>query len=350
MRCDLFRAKPGQALRLVHASDKASPASHKHLSWCYGLLEEGGLINLERKDGVIVGAKRTATKITLARPAAELQTAIKAVDPSFEALTRLIYLAGTQLAEAWMGKIDAVPAIFGSVEGRKTLDAIYGPAHVCVTFHRLMEDFISRVLKGLKGGSSASLGSEKLRVLELGAGTGGTTKWLAPCLAAGGVPALYTFSDLAPGFCSQAAREYAPIVEASGGVLEMAFTPLDIEAPPPPELKGTQHIVMAVNAVHATPDVTKSLANLRGYLRPGGIALIMELSQPIHSADFVFGLFDGWWSWQDGDGRDQRNHATAGPEVWDAAFRNAGFTDVEWTAGETPEADVMRVYLGINPE
>lgn len=41
----------------------------------------------------------------------------------------------------------------------------------------------------------------KLKILEMGAGTGGTTKWLVPLV---GIPAEYMFKDLSPSFVAAA--------------------------------------------------------------------------------------------------------------------------------------------------
>ncbi|KAJ0168676.1 Lovastatin diketide synthase LovF [Colletotrichum tanaceti] len=323
LRCDVCRTKPGQRLRPI----KCVPGVQRQLDFCYEMLAEAGLTPLPPR---AVDPGETLAHIVRDYPA-------------YAALNKLVAHAGTNLAEIYAGRTDGVRSIFGSAEGREYLEEIYGPAHPSKAFHGLMEDFMGRFLEavaavpdGHDGPSTTK--QKKLNLLELGAGTGGTTKWLAPLLAgaarSGRVPAVeYTFTDLAHGFVSQAARRFAEYPF-------MTYRTQDIERPPPADLAGTQDVVVAVNAVHATPDMVESLRNLRRFLRPGGFALVMEVQERLCWADFVFGLFEGWWVFGDG-----RTHATADAGVWKAAFEAAGFRHVDWTGGELRDSGLQRVFL-----
>ncbi|CCF41071.1 polyketide synthase [Colletotrichum higginsianum] len=319
LRCDVCRTKPGQKLRPI----KCVPNVQKQLDFCYEMLVEAGLVRQENEHYV-----RTETPLRAVDPKETLAQVLNDY-PTYTALNKLVAHAGNNLAEIYAGRTDGVRSIFGSPEGREYLEEIYGAAHPSKAFHKLMEDFMGRFLEAVAVPPHGS----KLNLLELGAGTGGTTKWLAPLLARSGVAVEYTFTDLAHGFISQAARKFQEYPF-------MTYRTQDIEKPPPADLAGTQDVVIAVNAVHATPDMVKSLRNVRQFLRPGGFALVMEVQERLCWADFVFGLFEGWWVFGDG-----RTHATADASVWKDAFEAAGFSHIDWTGGQLRDSGLQRVFL-----
>ncbi|OHF03970.1 polyketide synthase [Colletotrichum orchidophilum] len=322
LRCDIARTKPGQKLRPI----KCVANVQKQLDFCYEMLLDAGLIRQEGDSYI-----RTETPIPTGNPKETLEQILNDF-PTYISLNKLVAHAGNNLAEIYVGRTDGVRSIFGSPEGREYLEDIYGAAHPSKAFQKLMEDFMSRFIKTV----TIPHGS-KLKMLELGAGTGGTAKWLAPLLTRSGVSVEYTFTDIAPGFIAQAARKFQDYPF-------MNYRTHDIEKPPPVDLAGTQDVVIAVNAVHATPDMVKSLTNTRQFLRPGGFALVMEVQERLCWADFVFGLFEGWWLFSDG-----RKHATADEMVWRDAFMAAGFDYVDWTGGDLRDSGLQRVFLAMVP-
>lgn len=329
LRCNLARAREGEKLRPI----KAVPTVQKQLEFCYSMLEDAGLISKNADQSY------SRTNMALpSKPSKDILTEIAHSYPGFKSLNQLVAHAGKSLAEIYAGRTDAVRAVFGSVEGREYLEDIYGPCHPSLAFHLLMKDFIARLLDGLSSSNQTVPESQRpqLKILELGAGTGGTTKYLAPLLESylARVPVTYTFTDLSQGLVSQAGRKFAQYDSV------MAYQAQDIEKPPPADMIGSQHVVIAVNAIHATSDIVQSLKNARQFLRPDGFALIMEVQERLCWADFVFGLFEGWWRFQDG-----RSHATVGAEVWEKAFHDAGFGHVDWTRGSLRDSGLQRVFI-----
>ena len=94
----------------------------------------------------------------------------------------------------------------------------------------------------------------------------------------------------------------------------MSFQLLDLEA----DLccSGIQDpssfdIIIASNVIHATSDVTRTLASLRSLLAPGGWLLMLEVTRPQRWFDITFGLTDGWWRFGDHDLRTTLSPALA---------------------------------------
>jgi SAM-dependent methyltransferase/NADP-dependent 3-hydroxy acid dehydrogenase YdfG/acyl carrier protein len=132
----------------------------------------------------------------------------------------------------------------------------------------------------------------RLRVLEIGAGTGGTSTYVLPLLPAERVE--YTFTDLSPLFLERGAEQFAayPFVE---------YRLLDIERDPVSQ--GFEHgrydIVIAANVLHATADLTGAVAHARDLLASGGLLLLLEGVAPERWVDLTFGMTEGWWRFTD---------------------------------------------------
>jgi acyl transferase domain-containing protein/NADP-dependent 3-hydroxy acid dehydrogenase YdfG/acyl carrier protein len=132
----------------------------------------------------------------------------------------------------------------------------------------------------------------RLRVLEIGAGTGGTSTYVLPLLPAERVE--YTFTDLSPLFLERGAEQFAayPFVE---------YRLLDIERDPVSQgfERGRYDIVIAANVLHATADLTGAVAHARDLLASGGLLLLLEGVAPERWVDLTFGMTEGWWRFTD---------------------------------------------------
>jgi len=149
------------------------------------------------------------------------------------------------------------------------------------------------------------------RVLELGAGTGGTTRLLAEPLR---VCEELVVSDVRQSFLDRIAAGLAGVPVSTAIV--------DVDAPDPG--LGEFDVVYATNCLHVSRDVDAALAALRGLLRPGGTIVLGEGSH--YSADtpsplsLVLSLFDGWWD------APRRRPGFLQPGQWLAALHGAGYS------------------------
>lgn len=198
-----------------------------------------------------------------------------------------------------------------------------------VTATHLLGDFLCRSF-------SHSSGSGPFRILEVGAGTGGTTRHVVDLLTKVGIPFEYHFTDLSASLVQKAKTFFA-------GIKDMTFGVLDIESEPTAELTEAFHVIISTNCIHATRNITSSLANLRKMLREDGALALIEMTptRQLYVFDIIVGLLEGWWLFNDG-----RSHALADAEHWQQAFLSAGFAGVQWSDGESLEAKTVRVICG----
>lgn len=175
-----------------------------------------------------------------------------------------------------------------------------------------------------------------LRILEVGAGTGGTTDLILRELVRGndiGLPSysLYTYTDISAGFFEKARDRfsYAP---------NMEFKVFDASRSPENQgfekQKQSYDLVIAANVVHATPFIGETLANIRSLLRPGGALLLTELLPTLKTISYIFGHFSGWWL---GDADERPAGPLIGVEEWDRRLRVSGFSGADTVAYDSDE-------------
>lgn len=319
--CSLRDARPGQKLERI----QYLPKHEQFMEFVYNLLwKEARLININ-------GSKITRTAISPPAKSAEalLQDLIRTF-PDHASDHKLTYLIGVKLADCLTGKADGLQLIFGTSEGREVASAMYGQSPINVVWIKQIEDFLKRLVSKLPTDGGP------IKILEMGAGTGGTTARMVPLLASLGVPVQYTVTDISSSLVAAARKRF------KGYASIMEYRVFDIEAPPVPQLLHSQHIVLATNCVHATHSLAKSTKNIHDVLRPDGFLLMLEMTETLPWIDLIFGLLEGWWLFDDG-----RRHALAPPAVWDRTLQSVGYGHVDWTEGNRPEANVQRIIIAL---
>ncbi|KAF4900163.1 Methylphloroacetophenone synthase [Colletotrichum fructicola] len=244
-------------------------------------------------------------------------------------IRHLLRAVGPHLAACLVGDYDALQVLFGNRANKKWLDDLYREWPMLVTATHLLGDFLCRSF-------SHSSGSGPFRILEVGAGTGGTTRHVVDLLVKAGIPFEYHFTDLSASLVQKAKTSFA-------GISGMTFGILDIESEPTAELTGAFHVIISTNCIHATRNITSSLANLRKMLREDGALALIEMTptRQLYVFDIIVGLLEGWWLFNDG-----RSHALADAKHWQQAFLSAGFADIQWSDGQSLEAKTVRVICG----
>jgi NADPH:quinone reductase-like Zn-dependent oxidoreductase/SAM-dependent methyltransferase len=136
-----------------------------------------------------------------------------------------------------------------------------------------------------------------MRILEVGAGTGGATRLALEAITSGARAGLgeryscYDFTDVSPSLIASAKEEFG------GSYPRMRFFTYDVEKLPIAQEANvaSYDLVIAASVLHATADIRNTLRNVRSQLKPGGKLLLWEGVKPQHvRMSFVFGLLPGW--------------------------------------------------------
>ena len=254
-----------------------APRYHRLLARLLGILAEDGL--LRQADGGWCVVAPVGGHDPAARRASLL-----AAHPERSAMITLVANCGAMLADILRGDADPLQALFpgGSTELAESLYRDAPEARAC---NELTRETLMAAVAVLPRG-------RRLRVLEVGGGTGGTTACIAPALPADATE--YLFTDVGPLLVARARERFA-------GHPFMQFQTLDLEQEPSAQgLEGRCFdVILAANVIHATADLRKTLGCLRGLLAPGGMLLMLEVTAPERWIDVTFGLTDGWWRFTD---------------------------------------------------
>ncbi|MEV0689370.1 amino acid adenylation domain-containing protein [Streptomyces sp. NPDC050388] len=140
--------------------------------------------------------------------------------------------------------------------------------------------------------------SRRLRILEVGAGTGATSAKVLEALEPfGDRIAEYCYTDLSKAFLFRAEERLRPRYPY--------VTTRIFDAGCPPGQQGVEpggfDIVVATNVLHATADISRTLRNVKAAMRGGGLLFINEMSRNTILAHLTFGLLDGWWLYRDAE-------------------------------------------------
>ncbi|KAK3989943.1 putative polyketide synthase [Cladorrhinum sp. PSN332] len=263
----------------------------------------------------------TVTKVLALRPDDRLveinhrRELILSAASEFNVVARLGSKVHQNIQSLFTGEIDAVELLME--------DNLLTDLYRTVTFD--VSPFVEALATSKPG----------LNILEVGAGTGGTTAIILDqfthAIPAGNRPAYaqYTFTDVSAGFFPKAQERFQHAPNMEYLVFDAARSPLTqgFEA-------GTYDLVIATNVIHALPFLDEALSNVRTLLRPGGYLLLVELCGDLRSAGFIFGSFPGWWLGRN-DNREWNPHASL--ERWDTELKGAGFTGIDTVVLDLPE-------------
>jgi acyl transferase domain-containing protein/SAM-dependent methyltransferase len=173
------------------------------------------------------------------------------------------------------------------------------------------------------------------RILELGAGTGGTSATLLPLLDPN--RSEYVFTDVSDLFLTRARKQFAAFPFAS-------FTVFDLEKDL--ETQGfalhSFDVIVAANAAHAARDLDGALKRMMLLLAPGGFLLLVEATRHHGWFDVTTGLIEGWQHFAD----DLRgDHPLLTPEQWRIALLERGFDEVIALPEKGSPAEVLGQHV-----
>ena len=224
---------------------------------------------------------------------------------------RLLRRCGGALANALTGRIDAAAVLFpdGSFDDARRL---YDEAPSAKTFNGTLAEVLKLAVANLPQDA-------KLRVIEIGAGTGATTARVLEKLPRDRLH--YTFTDVSSLFLARAKERFADVPA-------MRYALLDIEHDPASQGFSPRSfdIVIAANVLHATKDLRRTVQRARSLLAPGGWLALIEGVCDERWIEFTFGLTDGWRLHQDAPLR--KTSPLISREAWSALLAEEGFHDI----------------------
>ncbi|SCV25931.1 unnamed protein product [Fusarium fujikuroi] len=160
-----------------------------------------------------------------------------------------------------------------------------------------------------------------MKILEIGAGTGGTTQATLPSL--GTSFSSYTYTDVSSGFFEAAEDKFKTYAD------RMIFKVFDMVKSPAEQgfTEGSYDMILASNVLHVAEDLDVMMGNVRKLLKPGGFLVNLEtVTNDMLRNGIIMGGLPGWWIGAESG----RPH---GPmldlESWDSLLKRCGFGGIE---------------------
>ncbi|NEO77838.1 type I polyketide synthase [Moorena sp. SIO4G3] len=218
---------------------------------------------------------------------------------------------GSQLSEVLKGTADPLQLVFPEGD-LTTATQLYEESSEAKVMNTLVQQGILTALEKLPK-------DRGVRLLEIGAGTGGTTSFILPHLNPQQTE--YVFTDLGSLFTSKAQEKFRdyPFVD---------YKQLNIEKDPKAQgFESHQYdVIVAANVLHATTYLRQTLENVRQLLAPGGILVLLEGTNRQRWVDLFAGLLEGWWRFEDVDLRP--NHPLLESYQWEELLKESDFPEV----------------------
>ncbi|KAL9097197.1 MAG: hypothetical protein Q9165_000624 [Trypethelium subeluteriae] len=163
-----------------------------------------------------------------------------------------------------------------------------------------------------------------LKILEIGAGTGGTTASVLKDLVGPSGERMYSkydYTDISAGFFVAAKERFRDYQNINYSVLDISQDPTDQGFD-----SGSYDLIIASNVLHATPNIGVTLRHVRKLLRSQGRLFLQELTPQVRMINFIMGFLQGWWLGEK-DGRPDEPFMTV--DRWSRELQCAGFSGAD---------------------
>ena len=242
--------------------------------------------------------------------------------PQAETEITLLDRCASKLSGVLRGAIDPVQLVFPQGD-LTTATKLYQESPSARIMNTLVQQSITSALSNLPS-------DRGVRILEIGAGTGGTSSYILPQLNPKQTE--YVFTDIGALFTTKAEEKFKDYSF-------IRYQTLDIEVDPKNQgFKPHQYdVIIAANVLHATETLSQTLKHIRQLLAPGGLLVLWEATSRQRWLDLIFGLLEGWWRFQDQNIRP--DYPLLSKSKWQQLLKENGFSQVVALpeAGETLE-------------
>ncbi|TCS93644.1 beta-ketoacyl synthase N-terminal-like domain-containing protein [Hazenella coriacea] len=249
-------------------------------------------------------------------------------DRNMKAMVVLVDATLKALPDILTGKASATDIMFPN-SSMELVEGVYKQNQVADYFNEVLADtLVAYIQERVKQDPAASI-----RMIEIGAGTGGTSatvfKKLKPYQS---YIQEYGYTDLSKAFLMHAEKEYGlenPYVTYQIFNVEEPIVGQGIEA-------GGYDVVIAANVLHATKNIRETLRNAKATLKNNGLILLNEINSNNLFSHLTFGLLEGWWLYEDPE---LRIPGCPGLDsvTWQRVLESEGFRHVSFMAPEAHE-------------
>ena len=210
------------------------------------------------------------------------------------------------------------------------VEGVYKNNAVAAFFNGVMAEVVGQYVDERRSGRTRDAGGMNLRLLELGAGTGGSSQGILQKLDEYRHDVEeYRYSDVSKMFILHGEQAYG------GGREYLKYAVVDIETGLEAQgvERGVYDVVIAANVLHATRSVRETVRNAKAALKENGVLVLNEITSKSVYAHLTFGLLAGWWAYEDEALRMEGNPGLT-VDGWKRVLEEEGFRRVCFPAHE----------------
>ncbi|WP_169834304.1 HAD-IIIC family phosphatase [Paenibacillus donghaensis] len=288
---------------------------------CLGLLEAKGFI---RREGNAVIATEQPQLRDGAGVWSMWETAkdVYLRDANWQTKVRLVDACLRKLPDILRGTVMATDVLFPE-SSMKMLEGVYKGNALSDYFNNVVANIIVEYVRRRVQTDPLT----KVKIIEVGAGTGGTSAMVFAKLKPYSEYVEYCYTDISKAFLLFAKEKYGPdnpYIQFKLNNIEKPLADQNIKA-------GSYDIAIATNCLHATKNMNRTMRNMKAVLKAGGLLLLNEDTDKMIFTTLTFGLLDGWWLYEDEHLRIP-GAPLLYPETWKAVLEEEGFCDVGFPA------------------
>ncbi|MBV9495834.1 MAG: polyketide synthase dehydratase domain-containing protein, partial [Acidobacteria bacterium] len=289
-----------------------APKYHRYCDALMRRLAAEGLVVLHARSLETTPLIRGYALKAIEAQVAEFRESFARRHPSSVALMNFAFACLARYDDILTGRAEVTEVLFDNAE-MDVFGAIFRGDVVSDYFNRIVADAAREAVTRLRATK------DKVRILEIGAGTGGATVSVVEALQPFAGSVEYCFTDISLSFVRNAKRLFGqhPWVE---------YRALNIE-----EDLGSQgfepqryDVVIAANVLHDTRDIAHTLAQTHALLAPGGLLLLNEYTAAKDCLLFSGALLHGYWLFEDAERRLPDTCLMNVPQ-WSNALEQSGF-------------------------
>lgn len=209
---------------------------------------------------------------------------------------------------------DVLPELMAGKED--PLNLLFPKGEMDVAMAAYHDNIINRIMNGLAKEEIEFLALDNrrtpIRILEVGAGVGGTSVDVIPSLD--GTGAEYYFTDLSAFFLNNAREKFSGyewvkynIFDINKDIMEQTIAPFSVD------------IILAANVLHNAKNIHYVLENLKKLLKPNGTIIILEETLEAYTLLTSMEFKDGLTGFT--DERAENNQTFFKREQWEGVFK-----------------------------